>query len=418
MADFIAGIDVSHHQKPIDWQRVATAGYRYAFVRASYGSKLKDRRFSEHWSGATAAGLLVSAYHFMRTSNPVAEQVDFFLDVLGDRKPDLPLALDVEADPFPAEDAPLSRAAWTQWTVECLDRIEAAGHRRPILYTAGAFWNANLERSERWSGHDLWVAHYTAAAQPRLPLDWRSWRFWQFTSQGQVPGVDGNTDVNRLPGTEADLLAYAGRAAGPAPVTPLLQARVDAPVNVRSGPSIKFDRVGMLTAADVGRLLPVHDIGGSDAWIRIAANRWVACSAPGGPLCRVEVAPDGRVQAHVLGTGLGLRGGRVRTSLRSASSSAATWSKSRSLAAATPGCAGGPGSGPRCRPAVGCSCPSTTAVEPAGPRTWRWCTAGHAASGRGRMMGDATRGAGPAIRGPDRVPVVALQAALSRSECR
>ncbi len=309
MADFIAGIDVSHHQKPIDWQRVATAGYRYAFVRASYGSKLKDRRFSEHWSGATAAGLLVSAYHFMRTSNPVAEQVDFFLDVLGDRKPDLPLALDVEADPFPAEDAPLSRAAWTQWTVECLDRIEAAGHRRPILYTAGAFWNANLERSERWSGHDLWVAHYTAAAQPRLPLDWRSWRFWQFTSQGQVPGVDGNTDVNRLPGTEADLLAYAGRAAGPAPVTPLLQARVDAPVNVRSGPSIKFDRVGMLTAADVGRLLPVHDIGGSDAWIRIAANRWVACSAPGGPLCRVEVAPDGRVQAHVLGTGLGLRGG-------------------------------------------------------------------------------------------------------------
>jgi GH25 family lysozyme M1 (1,4-beta-N-acetylmuramidase)/uncharacterized protein YraI len=309
MADHVLGIDVSHHQKPIDWQRVAAAGYRYAFIRATYGSHRKDRRFAEHWAGAEAAGLVLSSYHFMRTTDPVDRQVDLFLEVLGDRKPGLPLALDVENDPTPGDGAPMSRAAWTEWTLGCLDRLEAAGHKRPIIYTAGSFWNTNLERSERWAKHDLWVAHYTEAAQPRLPRDWSTSRFWQFTSQGMVPGIDGFADVNRFPGTEADFLAYAGGGAAPARVAPRLQVRVDAPVNVRSGPSIKHDKVAMLVDADVGRTLPVHDIGGNDAWIRVDGERWAACSVPNGPLCRIEVAPDGRVSGRVLAASLNLRSG-------------------------------------------------------------------------------------------------------------
>ncbi|RIL12728.1 hypothetical protein DCC79_00430 [bacterium] len=309
MADHVLGIDVSHHQKPIDWQRVAAVGYRYAFVRTTYGSHRKDRRFAEHWAGAEAAGLVLSAYHFMRTSDPVDRQVDLMLEVLGDRKPGMPLALDVENDPTPGDGAPMSRAAWTEWTLGCLDRLEAAGHKRPIIYTAGSFWNTNLERSERWSKHDLWVAHYTEAGQPRLPLDWSTYRFWQFTSQEMVPGIDGNADVNRFPGTEADFLAYAGGAPAPARVAPRLLVRVEAPVNVRTGPSIKHDKVAMLTDVDLGRRLPVHDVGGTDAWIRVGEDRWATCSVPSGPLCRIEVAPDGQVLGRVLAANLNVHRG-------------------------------------------------------------------------------------------------------------
>lgn len=309
MADYTLGMDVSHHQRPIDWQQVAAAGYRYVFVRATYGSHRKDRRFAEHWDGAKAAGLLVSSYHFMRTTDPVDKQIDLWLEVLGDRALDLPLALDVENDPTPGDNAPMSRAAWTEWTHGCLDRLAAAGHTRTIIYTAASFWNTNLLRSDRWAKHDLWVAHYTAAAQPRVPLDWSSWRFWQFTSKGAVPGATGNIDVNRFPGTEADLRAYAGGGAALAPAMPQLEVQVEAPVNIRSGPSIKHDKVGMFTDTDLGKLLPVFDVGGQDAWIRIGLDQWAACEVPSGPLCRVEVQSDGRVTARVLARGLNIRSG-------------------------------------------------------------------------------------------------------------
>lgn len=309
MTDFTLGMDVSHHQRPIDWQRAAAAGYRYVFVRATYGSKLKDRNFAKHWEGAKAAGFLVSAYHFMRTSDPVARQIDLFLEVLGDRTPDLPLALDVERDPLADAGAPDSRRAWTEWTMACLDHLEAAGRHRSIIYTAASFWNPNLERSDRWARHDLWVAHYTDAANPRIPLDWATWRFWQFTSKGAVPGAAGNIDLNRFAGTEADLRAYAGGSAGLAAPEPRLQVRVVAPVNIRSGPSIKHDKVGMFTDRNLGTRLPVHEVGGQDAWIRFGPGRWVACEVPSGPLCRIELQADGRVLARVIARRVNVRSG-------------------------------------------------------------------------------------------------------------
>ncbi len=312
MADFTMGLDVAHHQKPIDWQKVAAAGYRYVFVRATYGAHRKDRRFEEHWAGAQAAGLLMSSYHFMRTTDPVDRQIDMWLDVLGDRKLDLPLALDVENDPTPGDDAPMSRAAWTEWTLGCLDRLAAAGHARPVIYTAGSFWNNNVERSDRWGQHPLWVAHYTEAARPILPRDWPAWGLWQFTSKGTVPGIDGNVDVNRFLGGEADLMSSLGGGGGAAPIaaaTPRLAVRVAAPVNIRSGPSIKHDKAGMFTDADVGRSLPVFDVDGQDAWVSIGADRWIGCAVPSGPLCRIQVQADGRVQARVLARGLNVRRG-------------------------------------------------------------------------------------------------------------
>ena len=39
------GLDVSEFQGEIDWERVKNAGYRFAMLRAGYGSGTIDRRF-------------------------------------------------------------------------------------------------------------------------------------------------------------------------------------------------------------------------------------------------------------------------------------------------------------------------------------------------------------------------------------
>jgi GH25 family lysozyme M1 (1,4-beta-N-acetylmuramidase) len=44
------GIDVSHHQPPIDWKRVREAGYSFVIVRSSYGTA-RDMRAVAHAQG-------------------------------------------------------------------------------------------------------------------------------------------------------------------------------------------------------------------------------------------------------------------------------------------------------------------------------------------------------------------------------
>jgi lysozyme len=60
----------------------------------------------------------------------------------------------------------------------------------------------------RWfadNGYEvLWVAHWTTGASPIMPANnWggKGWTFWQYTSDGSVPGITGRVDLNRYNGT-------------------------------------------------------------------------------------------------------------------------------------------------------------------------------------------------------------------------
>jgi GH25 family lysozyme M1 (1,4-beta-N-acetylmuramidase) len=46
----------------------------------------------------------------------------------------------------------------------------------------------------------LWIAHWTSASAPSLPAaNWggNGWTFWQYTSDGSVPGISGRVDLDR-----------------------------------------------------------------------------------------------------------------------------------------------------------------------------------------------------------------------------
>ena len=48
----IQGLDVSHHQKAIDWERVAADGrFRFVWIKATEGGDFRDSRFAENWEG-------------------------------------------------------------------------------------------------------------------------------------------------------------------------------------------------------------------------------------------------------------------------------------------------------------------------------------------------------------------------------
>lgn len=270
MAATTPGIDVSRWQGTIDWPQVAAAGYRFAVIRATVGDSYTDPLFAANWEGAKQAGLLVSAYHVVKPGVAVDRQLTYFMEVLGGRRPDLPLVLDVET-------AGGSPAAVTSHVQECLRQLTQLAGRKPIIYTARWFWDKNVLPGSEWAQYDLWVASYTE--QPLLPAGWNTWRFWQYSEKGRVPGINAAVDLDGFAGSYEALQAYANPA--PPQETPAagLRARVVVPsLNVRSGPSAGYADIGDLHAGDV---VNIQNLGGKDVWVEIEPGKWVALALSG-----------------------------------------------------------------------------------------------------------------------------------------
>jgi lysozyme len=200
---FLEGIDVSHHQGAIDWPRVASAGKRFAFVRASAGTLTSDSRYAANLSGARAAGLAVGSYHFANpdtAANDASNEAAWFLQTASIASGDLLPVLDLEVSNG------LSPAALTAWAQTWLGQVSASTGVRPIIYTNPSFWSTSMANTEWFARNGytvLWVAHWTTARQPSVPAgNWAGlgWSFWQHSSTGSVPGISGAVDLDRFNG--------------------------------------------------------------------------------------------------------------------------------------------------------------------------------------------------------------------------
>src|SRR4051812_22210820 len=92
----IQGIDVSKYQGKIDWASVRSAGTEFAFIKATEGGTLVDKRFVENWDGAKQAGVSRGAYHFMFWCRPAEEQAAWFRSTVPSDPDALPPVLDLE----------------------------------------------------------------------------------------------------------------------------------------------------------------------------------------------------------------------------------------------------------------------------------------------------------------------------------
>jgi GH25 family lysozyme M1 (1,4-beta-N-acetylmuramidase) len=70
------GIDVSHWQGEIDWRKVAGAGKRFVFLKATDGHDFLDPTFFRNRTGARSNGLRVGAYHFARPDPSKGDAVE------------------------------------------------------------------------------------------------------------------------------------------------------------------------------------------------------------------------------------------------------------------------------------------------------------------------------------------------------
>lgn len=195
----IQGIDVSDHQKTVDWNAVQKAGKVFAFIKATDGITWTDPEFAANWSGAKAAGLLRGAYHFYETNDDPAEQARNFLSAVPLEPGDLPPVVDIEATKSGQSAAQIVKDLQT-W----LDVVEQATGRVPILYTNPSYWDSL--GTSAFGRYPLWIAEY-GVSTPKLPAGWTRWTFWQLSESGTVAGISGSVDLDVFNGTLAELQA-------------------------------------------------------------------------------------------------------------------------------------------------------------------------------------------------------------------
>ena len=190
----ILGIDVSKYQGNVDWPRVKTAGYAFAFVRLGYangdGSIVIDPYYERNVTGAAAAGLDVGVYlySYIDSEDHARIAAARTLELLDGHTLTMPVVLDYEHG---SKYASYGRDKNTAICNAFLGVIAKAGYL-PMYYSYTSFVDSymNMEELERYEG--WWIANYLGY----IGVD--NAAVWQHSSSGQVPGVPGRCDLNRM----------------------------------------------------------------------------------------------------------------------------------------------------------------------------------------------------------------------------
>lgn len=304
----VFGIDVSKWQGDPDWNAIAGAGVRYAFIRVSDGLRYEDRKFARNWAEAGRVGILRGAYQFFRPGQDAVEQADYLIARIRAEGPmDLPPVIDVEATD--GLNAGAVEAAVGRW----IDRVESTLGVRPIIYSGKYFWQDNVGNTRRFADYPLWHAQYTGAACPNIADAWPRWTFWQYSSSGRVAGVDGDVDVNRFNGDEAALAALAV-GDGPLPMGPAWAADPEGqsfplasapPIELCLGETleghISLRNTGTAAWDQAVRLAPTP----RDRASALADASWISQTRITGPDQRTEPGALGRFTFTIRGNAIG-----------------------------------------------------------------------------------------------------------------
>jgi lysozyme len=196
----IQGIDISHYQGEIDWDRLRNAmingcPVRFVIIKSTEGKGMLDENFNDNFYEARENGFIRGAYHFWSNKSSARDQAHYFLKQVHLEEGDLPPVLDVEHKPkdMSVRDFQVEILTW-------LHIVEDKYHVKPIIYTYYKFKDLYLS-DDRFDDYPYWIAHYYVDKMAYAG----EWKFWQHTDAGKLPGIRGYVDLNIYNGSFYDL---------------------------------------------------------------------------------------------------------------------------------------------------------------------------------------------------------------------
>ena len=188
------GIDVSEHQGRIDWDAVKASGIDFAILRVGFGAPSfggrVDYQFNRNISECERLGIPygVYVYSYAFDNQQAADEASMVINCLSGHNPRLPVYYDLEDNSIIANGRQTGIALRAQ--VFC-NRISAAGYEPGIYANLNWFNNILTDSVFKSSSWDHWIAQYNSQCDYT-----GNYSFWQYKSNGKVPGINGNVDMN------------------------------------------------------------------------------------------------------------------------------------------------------------------------------------------------------------------------------
>ena len=201
-------VDVSSYQGHINWSFVKSAGVNHAILKVIRKDLNPDTSFERNWNGCNSAGVAVDGvynYSYATTVTKAKTDAQKVLSILNGRE--CTIWLDVEDKCQQGLGVLLKDIINTY-----RDVIVGAGYDFGI-YTGMAFYNSYIKPyAAQIKCDNFWIARYYNSANkmaaslnpneqynPKSSIG-RDIFAWQYTSSGQVSGINGNVDLSVIYG--------------------------------------------------------------------------------------------------------------------------------------------------------------------------------------------------------------------------
>ena len=190
----LKGIDVSHYQGNINWEKVKPQ-IDFAILRMGLGDDIPsqdDKQFERNYAECVRLGIPFAVYFFSYAVNKakVAKEIAHIKRLLNGKKINAPVYIDVE-NTKGLDWRKLSNAELLDIMQEFNAQLNALGYKMGIYSSRSAFWNEKM--TDKWYDNiSKWVAEYG----DKVNNFNRTYDIWQHTSKGRIDGINGNVDMN------------------------------------------------------------------------------------------------------------------------------------------------------------------------------------------------------------------------------
>lgn len=185
------GVDLSTYQRNVNYLSLKASNIDFAIIRAGFGKNesQKDNLFEEHYAGLKYVGIPIGVYHYSYTTSieNSIEEAKNCLKFIGDKKVDLPVFYDLEE----SRTRDLGKYVVTECAIAFCEEIEKAGFKAGVYANLNWFNNYIDVNKLIEKGYKIWLAQWSSKPSAKFKID-----YWQYTSKGNIHGIQGNVDMN------------------------------------------------------------------------------------------------------------------------------------------------------------------------------------------------------------------------------
>ena len=197
----LKGIDVSEHQKKIDWKKVKDDGVQFAMLRMGFGSDIQSQTDDYVLRSAKECDRLgipygLYIYSYATSESKAHSEAQHMIRIAKQVNATLGYYYDMEdADGYKLKhnfNPRTHKAELTNFCLIFMEDMKKAGYDNVGVYANKDYFTNILDIEKIRRSGKIWLAQW-GVSKPYVLCN-----MWQYTNNGSVKGISGRVDMNYL----------------------------------------------------------------------------------------------------------------------------------------------------------------------------------------------------------------------------